>query len=104
MKNLFIGNMNFQMSESELRDMFEQFGEVARLQIITDRDTGRSRGFAFVEMTNPDQADSAIAALNGMEVAGRVLIVSEARPKPGRNLAGANGEPRRAYSRDYAGR
>ena len=81
MKNLFVGNMHFATTEGELRALFEQFGEVTRLQVMTDRDTGRSRGFAFVDMANDQAAAKAIAALNGKEVNGRTLNVNEARPK-----------------------
>jgi len=81
MKNVFVGNLSFQTTESELRALFEPFGEITRIQLMTDRDTGRSRGFAFVEMTNDEEAAKAIAALNGKEVNGRTLNVNEARPK-----------------------
>ncbi len=84
MKNIFVGNMSFQTTESELRTVFESFGEISRLQIITDRDTGQSRGFAFVEMAEDEEAIHAMNTLNGKEVGGRVLNVSEARPKPDR--------------------
>jgi len=81
MKNLFVGNMHFGTTESDLRVLFEQFGEVVRVQVMTDRDTGRSRGFAFVDMADDQAAAKAIAALNGKEVNGRKLNVNEARPK-----------------------
>ena len=81
MKNLFVGNMSFQTEESELRTLFEPFGELSRISVVTDRDTGQPRGFAFVEMPNDDEATKAIEALNGKEVGGRALNVSEARPK-----------------------
>ena len=81
MKNLFVGNMSFQTTEGDLRAMFEPFGEITRVNVITDRDTGRARGFAFVEMTSDEEAAKAIAALNGKEVDGRALNVNEARPK-----------------------
>jgi len=81
MKNLFVGNLSFQTTESELRALFEPFGEITRVNVVTDRDTGRARGFAFVEMTNDEEAAKAIAALNGKEVDGRALNVNEARPK-----------------------
>lgn len=84
MKNLFVGNMSFHTTESELRSIFEPYGEIARIRIMTDRDTGRSRGFAFVEMANDEEATKAISALNGKELDGRTLNVSEARPKPER--------------------
>ena len=81
MKNLFVGNMSFQTGESDLRTLFEPFGELARISVVTDRDTAQPRGFAFVEMPNDDEATKAIEALNGKEVGGRTLNVSEARPK-----------------------
>lgn len=82
MKNIFVGNLDFATSESSLRTLFERYGAVERVNLITDRDTGRSRGFAFVEMTDVDEADRAISALNGAELDGRTLSVNEARPKP----------------------
>ena len=81
MKNLFVGNMNFQTTESDLRALFEPFGPITRVHIAMDRETGRSRGFAFVEMPNDDDAAKAMAALDGKEVGGRNLKVNEARPK-----------------------
>jgi RNA recognition motif-containing protein len=84
MKNLFVGNMSFQTTESELQQLFEAYGEVTRVQVMTDRDTGRARGFAFVEMANDEDAAKAIAALNGKDFGGRQLNVNEARPKPDR--------------------
>ena len=81
MKNLFVGNMSFQTTESDLRSLFEPFGDLTRVNVVTDRDTGHARGFGFVEMPNDDEATKAIAALNGKEVAGRALNVNEARPK-----------------------
>jgi RNA recognition motif-containing protein len=88
MKNLFVGNMNFQTTESDLRALFEPFGEIVRIQVMTDRDTGRSRGFGFVEMADDEGAAQAIAALNGKELDGRALNVNEARPKPERSGGG----------------
>ncbi|HKW89004.1 MAG TPA: RNA-binding protein [Candidatus Acidoferrales bacterium] len=81
MKNLFVGNMNFQTTEEELRALFAPFGQVSRIHIAKDRDTGRARGFAFVEMPNDEEAAKAMAGLNGKEVGGRALKVNEARPK-----------------------
>jgi RNA recognition motif-containing protein len=81
MKNLFVGNMSFQTTESDLRALFEPFGPVTRAHIAIDRETGRSRGFAFVEMPNDADAAKAIAALDGKDVGGRNLKVNEARPK-----------------------
>ena len=81
MKNIFVGNLDFSATESSVRTLFEQYGTVDRVSLVTDRDTGRSRGFAFVEMTDSAQADRAIAALNGADLGGRALNVNEARPK-----------------------
>lgn len=82
MKNIFVGNLDFDATESAIRSLFEPYGEVSRVNVVTDRDTGRSRGFAFVEMNDSAQADQAIAALNGAQLDGRALNVNEARPKP----------------------
>jgi RNA recognition motif-containing protein len=81
MKNVFVGNMNFQTTESELRGLFEAFGQVTRVHIAMDRETGRARGFAFVEMPNDEEAAKAMSGLDGKEVGGRALKVNEARPK-----------------------
>ena len=81
MKNIFVGNLDFAATESSVRSLFEPYGAVERVNVVTDRDTGRSRGFAFVEMTDPNQADQAIAALNGTNLEGRALNINEARPK-----------------------
>jgi RNA recognition motif-containing protein len=89
MKNLFVGNMSFSTTESDLRAIFEPFGEITQVNVITDRDTGRARGFAFVEMSNDEEAAKAIAALNGKELDGRALNVNEARPKAERGGGGS---------------
>jgi cold-inducible RNA-binding protein len=81
MKNLFVGNMSFQTTEGDLRAIFEPFGQVARVHIAMDRETGRSRGFGFVEMPNDEEAAKAIAGLDGKPIGGRNLKVNEARPK-----------------------
>ena len=81
MKNIFVGNLDFSATESSLRALFEPYGKVDRVNLVTDRDTGRSRGFAFVEMTDSAEADRAIAVLNGTDLGGRALNVNEARPK-----------------------
>ena len=81
MKNIFVGNLAFGATESGIRSLFERYGTVDRVNLVTDRDTGRSRGFAFVEMSDSAQADQAIQALNGAELDGRALNVNEARPK-----------------------
>jgi cold-inducible RNA-binding protein len=88
MKNIFVGNLDFAATESSIRELFEPYGTVERVNVITDRDTGRSRGFAFVEMTNSSEADRAIAALNGAALGGRALNINAARPKPEGNSRG----------------
>ena len=91
MKNIFVGNLSFNTSEDELRQMFETYGQVDRVAIMTDRDTGRSRGFGFVEMNSNEDGEKAIAALNGQQVGGRTLNVNEARPKTDRGAGGGGG-------------
>ncbi len=82
MKKIFVGNLEFGATEDAVRSLFETYGAVDSVRIMTDRDTGRSRGFAFVEMGDSEEADRAIANLNGRELGGRALNVNEARPKP----------------------
>ena len=86
-QKLYVGNLSFQSTEDELRDLFSQYGEVTSVRLISDRDTGRSRGFAFVEMEN---ANAAIEALNGYELGGRNLRVNEAREREDRGSGGGN--------------
>jgi len=88
LKNIFVGNLDFNTSEDELRKLFEVHGQVDRVSIMTDRDTGRSRGFGFVEMTSAEDGEKAIAALNGTQIGGRTLNVNEARPKVERGGGG----------------
>jgi len=90
-KNIFVGNLSFSTTEDELRQMFEAYGQVDRVSIMTDRDTGRSRGFGFVEMTSNEDGDKAITALNGSQTGGRTLNVNEARPKTERSGGGGGG-------------
>jgi cold-inducible RNA-binding protein len=94
LKNIFVGNLDFNTSEEELRQMFEAYGQVDRVSIMTDRDTGRSRGFGFVEMTNTEDGEKAIAALNGTQLGGRTLNINEARPKVDRGGGGGGGRDR----------
>ncbi len=82
MTNIFVGNLSFQTTQEDLLSAFGQYGNVERVNIVTDRDTGQARGFAFVEMTERRDAETAIAQLNGTELNGRALNVNEARPKP----------------------
>ncbi len=81
MKNIFVGNPDFAATDSSVRAMFERYGTVDGVNLVTDRDTGRSRGFAFVQMSNTEEADRAIAGLNCADFEGRALNVNEARPK-----------------------
>ena len=78
--NIYVANISFRASEQELKELFQQYGEVSSAKIVTDRDTGRSRGFGFVEMPNDSEARQAIAQLNGVEFSQRNLVVNEARP------------------------
>ncbi len=98
MKNIFVGNLSFGTTEQDIRSLFEAHGSVDRVNIVTDRDTGQPRGFAFVEMTNDAEGERAIDAINGKEVGGRALNVNEARPKSegggggrGRGFGGGGG-------------
>ncbi|HEY6344965.1 MAG TPA: RNA-binding protein [Bryobacteraceae bacterium] len=88
MKNIFVGNLNFGATEDAVRSLFEAYGPVQRVNLVTDRDTGQARGFGFVEMSANADADRAIAGLNGTELDGRALNVNEARPKPERGFGG----------------
>ena len=90
--NIYIGNMSFDTTEDQLRQAFEGFGEVSTVKIITDRDSGQPRGFAFVEMSAKDEATAAISGLNGQDLNGRSLNVNEAKPRAeGGNRSGGNG-------------
>jgi RNA recognition motif-containing protein len=98
MKNIFVGNLSFSSTEQDIRRLFEAYGQVDRVNIVTDRDSGQPRGFGFVEMSDNSEGDRAIAALNGHEVGGRALNVNEARPKGeggGGNRGGGGGYGRK---------
>jgi cold-inducible RNA-binding protein len=88
MKNIFVGNLNFGATEGAVRSLFEAYGTVERVSIITDRDTGQAKGFGFVEMSANADADRAIAGLNGTDLDGRAINVNEARPKTDRGFGG----------------
>jgi cold-inducible RNA-binding protein len=90
-KNIFVGNLSYGATEDELRSLFSAYGAVERVSIPTDRDTGRARGFAFVEMSNPTEAEQAITALNGTNFGGRAISVNEARPRTERGGFGGGG-------------
>ena len=100
-KKLYVGNLAYGVTDSDLHQMFNQHGNVRSAQVIMDRDTGRSKGFGFVEMGSDQEAQAAIAALNGKEVDGRALTVNEARPKP---EGGGGGGGRGGYGGGGGGR
>lgn len=79
--NIYVGNLSYQMTEDELREAFAAYGDVSEVKVLSDRETGRSRGFGFVEMPNQSEGEAAIAELNGKDVGGRALRVNEARPR-----------------------
>lgn len=91
MTNIYVGNLSFNAAEDDLRSAFEQFGEVTSVNVIMDRDTGRSRGFAFVEMSDGENAKEAIENLNGAAICGRNVTVNEARPRENRGGGGGGG-------------
>src|SRR4051812_17688992 len=90
-KKLYVGNLSYQVDSSELEQLFGAHGQVLSAQIINDRDTGRSKGFGFVEMANDQEADAAVTALNGQQHNGRALTVNEARPREDRGGGGGGG-------------
>jgi cold-inducible RNA-binding protein len=101
MKNIYVGNLPFSAVESDIEQLFSQHGKVDRVSIVIDRETGRSRGFAFVEMSNDQEGDAAIAAMNGFDMGGRRLVVNEAQPREKRSGFGGGGgwRPRRLRGR-----
>jgi RNA recognition motif-containing protein len=103
MKNIFVGNLSFRTTEQDIRSLFEPYGTVDRVSIVTDRETGQPRGFGFVEMGNDTEGDRAIASVNGQEVGGRALNVNEARPRAegggGNRGGGGGGFGRKSSSR-----
>jgi cold-inducible RNA-binding protein len=88
LKNIFVGNLSFGTTEASIRSLFEPYGSVDRVNIVTDRDTGQARGFAFVEMSADAEGNAAINGLNGKDLDGRTLNVNEARPKAERPAGG----------------
>jgi RNA recognition motif-containing protein len=94
MKNIFVGNLSFGTTEDTLRSMFDSYGAVQRVNIVTDRDTGQARGFAFVEMNVDSEGNAAISGLNGRDLDGRALNVNEARPKTERGSGGGRSNSR----------
>ena len=101
MTNIYVGNLSFQTSQEDLTATFSQYGNVERVNIVTDRDSGQPRGFAFIEMTERRDAETAISVLNGTDLNGRAISVTEARPKPqggaGRSGGGGGYRSRGSY-------
>ena len=104
MKKIYVGNCYFNLTEEELRSMFEPYGAVESATLVTDRDIGRSRGFGFVAMTNDAEAEKAMAELNGKESGGRSLVVNEARPQTQRSGGGGGGFRNKGRGREGNGR
>jgi cold-inducible RNA-binding protein len=104
LKNIFVGNLSFGTTEDSIRTAFEQYGAVDRVNIVTDRDSGQARGFAFVEMAVDSEGDSAINGLSGRDLDGRALTVNEARPKTDRGAGGGGGGFRRSGGGGGGGR
>ncbi len=97
--NIYVGNLSFDATEDQIREAFEAFGEITSVNVITDRDSGRPRGFCFVEMANDDEGKAAIAGLNGEPMNDRELKVSEARPRENKGGGGRGGGDRGGYNR-----
>ncbi len=91
MFNIYVGNLSFEATEDEVRGLFEEHGEVLKVNIVTDRETGRPRGFGFVEMADANQGRTAIEQINGREIGGRTLNVNEAKPRASRTGGGGGG-------------
>jgi RNA recognition motif-containing protein len=104
LKNLYVGNLSFQVNSSDLEQLFAEFGEVQSAQVVADRETGRSRGFGFVEMVSAADAQAAIDGLHDREYQGRRLTVNEARPRAARVGAGSSDGASRGRSGGYGGR
>ena len=104
MTNIFVGNLSYQATQADLQAAFEAYGSVERVNIVTDRETGQSRGFAFVELSDADAAQSAIAQLNGAQLHGRSMNVNEARPKPAGSGGGGGGARRGGFGGRDSGR
>ena len=89
--NIYVGNLSYNMTDSDLSELFEEYGPVKKANIIMDRETGRSKGFGFVEMDNSEDGKNAISELDGKSISGRNIKVNEARPRPPRNDRGGGG-------------
>ena len=99
--NIYVGNLSYRMSETDLADLFAQYGAVLSAKIITDRETGRSKGFGFVEMAERDEGENAVEALNGSSVDNRQIKVNEAKPRNDNRRGGPGGGPRRGGAGRY---
>jgi RNA recognition motif-containing protein len=104
MTNIFVGNLSYQTTQDDLHAAFSAYGAVERVNIVTDRDTGQPRGFAFVEMTERRDAETAISQLNGAELNGRAMNVNEARPKPAGGSGYGGGRGASGQGRGHGGR
>ncbi|NJK85225.1 MAG: RNA-binding protein [Bacteroidales bacterium] len=93
--NIYVGNLSFKVKENDLKEIFEEYGEVSSVKIITDKFTGKSKGFAFVDMQDDDEAQNAIKELNGSEINDRAVVVNEAKPKPEGGASNNRGRMRR---------
>jgi RNA recognition motif-containing protein len=102
-KKLYVGNMSYDMDSSTLQELFGQFGSVQSAEVISDRETGRSKGFGFVEFSSDDEAQAAIAGMNGKEIGGRTLTVNEAKPKEPRSGGFGGGGGRSGGGGGYGG-
>lgn len=89
--NIYVGNLSYKVSDQELKETFEEYGEVISAKVITDRETGRSKGFGFVEMSDEEEAQNAIEDLDGTDMNGRTLKVNKAKPKPEGSKSGGRG-------------
>ncbi len=104
--DIYVGNLSYQVREEEINTMFASYGQVDLVKLVKDRETGNSKGFAFVEMSNAEEANAAIEGLNGKEISGRKVVVSEARPKedrPARRPGMGAGRPQRSFSSPRSG-
>jgi RNA recognition motif-containing protein len=101
--NIFVAKLNYETHEEDLRELFEQYGEVDSVKIIMDRDTGKSKGYGFVEMPNSDEGNEAIENLNEVELDGRTIVVKEARPKEDRRGGGGRNRGGGGYNKGGGG-
>ena len=102
--NIYVGNLPFNMGEEDLKEIFEEYGEVSSVKIINDKFTGRSKGFGFVEMENDGEANNAIKELNNAEISGRNIKVNESKPRPAESRGGGGGDRRGGYGGGGGGR